>query len=163
MIDPLSLPDGGNDNDNLKPIKSLGGRPSKRTPEVVAKIAECISEGLADHEAAAVVGINRDTLRVWRQDPQFTSAIEKADAERLRKRINRIEDGQPGWQGSAWLLERKDPQRFSRPEIQLNQALAIQNNIYDKEAYEVLNDPVNKRVLYQILHGKAPEGGEPQG
>jgi hypothetical protein len=77
------------------------GRPSKRTPEIVTLISECIADGLTDEEAAAIAGINPDTLTRWRKDPVFSGAIKKATALRLRKRLARIEAGEPGWQGTA--------------------------------------------------------------
>ena len=36
------------------------GRPTKRTPEVVAKIAEAVAIGLTDEEARLLAGINPD-------------------------------------------------------------------------------------------------------
>ena len=53
------------------------GRPTKRTPQVVAKIAEAIAIGLTDEEASLLVGINPDTMTEWRKDPEFSGAIEK--------------------------------------------------------------------------------------
>jgi hypothetical protein len=41
----------------------------------------------------------------WRKDPEFSEAIEKATVERLLLRLNRIEAGEQGWQGTAWALE----------------------------------------------------------
>jgi hypothetical protein len=51
-IPPTADPDG----------KHPGGRPTKRTPEITTRIAEAISYGLTDEEAAALVGIDDDTL-----------------------------------------------------------------------------------------------------
>jgi hypothetical protein len=48
------------------------GRPTKRTPEVVAKIAEAVATGLTDEEASLVAGINPDTMTEWRTDPEFS-------------------------------------------------------------------------------------------
>jgi hypothetical protein len=42
----------------------------------------------------------------WLKDPAFSEVIEKATAERLLLRLNRIEAGEQGWQGTAWALER---------------------------------------------------------
>ena len=91
------------------------GRPTKRTPEVVAKIAEAIASGLTDREAGLLAGIRHDTMTEWRKDPEFSEAIEKATAERLLTRLERIEAGGQGWQGTAWALERLYPHRFARP------------------------------------------------
>jgi hypothetical protein len=101
------------------------GRPSKRTLEVVAKIAAAIASGLTDREAGIVAGIRHDTMTEWRKDPEFSEAIEKATAERLLLRLNRIEAGEQGWQGTAWALERIYPHRFARPEV-MNQIAVVQ-------------------------------------
>ena len=38
------------------------GRPTKRTPEVVAKIAEAVAIGLTDREAGLLAGVRHDTM-----------------------------------------------------------------------------------------------------
>ena len=100
------------------------GRPTKRTPEVVAKIAEAVAIGLTDEEAALLAGINPDTMTEWRKDPEFSGAIKRATAERLLMRLERIEAGEQGWQGTAWALERLYPHRFARPEV-MNQIAVV--------------------------------------
>jgi hypothetical protein len=58
------------------------GRPAKRTPEVVAKIAEAIASGLTDREAGLLAGVRHDTMTEWRKDPEFSESIEKATAQK---------------------------------------------------------------------------------
>jgi hypothetical protein len=41
-----------------------------------------------------------------RKDSEFPGAIKRATAERLLLRLNRIEAGAQGWQGTVWALER---------------------------------------------------------
>ena len=96
----------------------------KRTPEMVAKIAEAVAIGLTDEEAALLAGINPDTMTEWRKDPEFSGAIKRATAERLLLRLERIEAGEQGWQGTAWALERIYPHRFARPEV-MNQIAVV--------------------------------------
>ncbi len=100
------------------------GRPTKRTPEVVAKIAEAVAIGLTDEEASLLAGINPDTMTEWRKDPEFSGAIKRATAQRLLLRLERIEAGEQGWQGTAWALERLHPARFARPEV-MNQIAVV--------------------------------------
>jgi hypothetical protein len=64
------------------------GRPTKRTPEVVARIAEAVAIGLTDEEAALLAGINPDTMTEWRKDPEFSGAIKRATAQRLLLRLD---------------------------------------------------------------------------
>jgi hypothetical protein len=89
-----------------------------------AKIAEAVATGLTDEEAALLAGINPDTMTEWRKDPEFSGAIKKATAQRLLLRLERIEAGEQGWQGTAWALERLYPHRFSRPEV-MNQIAVV--------------------------------------
>jgi hypothetical protein len=88
------------------------GRSTKHTPEVFSTIAAAIASGLTDREAGIVAGIRSE-------------AIEKATAERLLLRLERIEAGEQGWQGTAWALERIYPHRFARPEV-MNQIALVQ-------------------------------------
>ena len=73
---------------------------------MVAKIAEAIAIGLTDDELSLLAGINPDTMTEWRKDPEFSEAIKRAGAQRLLMRLERIEAGEQGWQGTAWALER---------------------------------------------------------
>jgi len=95
------------------------GRPTKRTPEMVARIAKAISLGLNDEETAALVRIDRHTLLEWNKDPEFSATIKSAVAARLVRRLERIESGANGWQGCAWLTERLLPNRYAKPEVQI--------------------------------------------
>ena len=40
-------------------------------------------------------------------------------------RLERIEAGEQGWQGTAWALERLHPSRFARPEAQFAQQINV--------------------------------------
>jgi hypothetical protein len=86
---------------------------------MVARIAKAISLGLTDEEASALVRIEQNTLVNWKTGPEFLGAIKSAVAARLVKRLERIESGANGWQGSAWLTERLFPTRYAKPEVQI--------------------------------------------
>ena len=45
--------------------------------------------------------------------------------------MDRIEEGQIGWQGTAWILERVHKDRFSRPEVQFAQQINVAGNCVD--------------------------------
>jgi DNA-binding XRE family transcriptional regulator len=139
-----------NDLDQPPKPKHPGGRPTKRTPEVVEKLAKCIAMGLTDDEAASLVGIHRDTLIEWHKDPEFSDMVKSAKAQRLAQRLNRVESGELGWQGTAWILERCYQGRFSRPELQINQQ--FNNTVNVNELYSV-----NAAQLQALLHGKTLE------
>jgi hypothetical protein len=121
-LEPATIPPRSNG-------KHPGGRPSKRTPTLVAKLAQAIADGLPDEYACALVGVRRETLHAWRTDPefaQFSNAIKAVQGERMRKRLARVDAGEPGWQGTAWILERCYAREFCRPEIQFNQQINLQ-------------------------------------
>jgi hypothetical protein len=100
-------------------LRRPGGRPTKRTAKITEQICEGISYGLTDEEVAALVGIDDYTLTRWKKDPEFCGAIKNAQATRLLIRLKRIEKGEPGWQGTAWAMERQDPERFGSPAARL--------------------------------------------
>ena len=126
------------------------GRPTKRTPEMVAKIAEAVAIGLTDEEASLLAGIDPDTMTEWRKDPELSGAIKRAGAQRLLLRLERIEAGEQGWQGTAWALERLHPSRFARPEV-MNQ-IAVVNQSGKASAERVIVLPAGN---FDALIGRA--------
>jgi hypothetical protein len=101
------------------------GRPTLYTPELADRLADHIAAGLTDEEAAALENISCDCINRWRKgNREFCEAVKKAEAQRLRRRLTRIEAGEQGWQGTAWALERIYPHRFARPEV-MNQIAVV--------------------------------------
>jgi hypothetical protein len=100
---------------------------------------------LADDEAASLAGISDVTLTTWRKNPEFLRKIKNAVSTRLAMRLSKIESGADGWQGTAWLLERLYPSRFSRPEVQIslqntsNQTTNALTIVISKEEYQQIN------------------------
>lgn len=104
--------------------RDVGGRPSKFTNDLLEKLAEAIASGMPDKFACERVGITEDTLGDWRRSkPGFSVYLDAARAERMLKRINRIDVGETGWQGTAWILERRWGEHFARPELQINMSV----------------------------------------
>jgi hypothetical protein len=97
-----------------------GGRPTVFQPALIKKVADCFFDGLTDEETALLCGIDEKTIRRARA-AQFCPAIKKAEAGRLQFYLQKIRDGkQRDWVRIAWFLERRYPERFARPEIQLS-------------------------------------------
>ena len=117
---------------NSAPARSISkrgrvgeGRPTLYTPELANRLADHIAVGLTDEESAALEGISPDCINRWRKgNPEFRETIKRAEARRLLLRLERIEAGEQGWQGTAWALERIYPARFARPEV-LNQIAVV--------------------------------------
>jgi hypothetical protein len=62
------------------------GRPTKRTPEVIAKIAEAVAIGLTDREAGLLAGVRHDTITEWRKDSEFSGGYRSGLVEFTRCR-----------------------------------------------------------------------------
>jgi hypothetical protein len=127
--------------------------------------------GLADDEAASLAGISDLTLTTWRKDPEFLRKIKNAVSTRLAMRLSKIESGADGWQGTAWLLERLYPTRFSRPEIQIslnnsfNQTVnALSITIAPEEIREIeaVAEPVRASVRQMFERYKPNHGNGDQ-
>jgi hypothetical protein len=116
-----------------KPI----GRPSKKTPELVNELLKLVATGAPYSICAASVGLHPDTLMDWkREDSEFAAQVEKAAAKSALRLLGKIEKhGEDNFQSLAWILERRFPSDFSRPEIQFQ----INNN--------TLNQTVNNTLV----------------
>lgn len=99
------------------------GRPkgiTKISGPLIKKIADCFFDGLNDAETALLCELNVRTIERARAG-NFCREIKKAEAARLQKYILKIRDGkQRDWVRIAWFLERRYPDRFAKPEIQLS-------------------------------------------
>jgi hypothetical protein len=110
------------------------GRPPTITLEVIDRIARMIAKGLTEEQACIRVGVNHSSFRTARhRSPEFETAIKSAQAEYLDSALDTIGKGKPGWQGLAWILERRHGWQFRRTsEVDLNASVS------PKEAIERL-------------------------
>ena len=100
------------------------GRPTKLTPELHTEIVRTIKAGNYIETAAAMAGINRDTLREWvRQGIRhpagkygsFARDVEKAMAHSEVMDVLGIRKaGEREWTARAWLLERRFPDKWGK-------------------------------------------------
>lgn len=101
------------------------GRPSKATPETRARILDYLRRGLFAESAARLAGISERTFYEWLErsdagDPEFagfSAAVKRATDEAEDDALRRIREGSPGWQGSAWFLERRLRDRWHPPRV----------------------------------------------
>jgi hypothetical protein len=120
--DPQS---NGRDTRTLTEEEPVAGRPRKATPKTLATICDAVSAGCTFTAAAKAAGIGLSTLMAWKSEPyaqdptyaEFRERLEKAEAEGVRERLERIrEAGRQGtWQADAWVLERRHPEDYGRP------------------------------------------------
>jgi transposase len=94
----------------------MAGRKSKYTPENVKTIVNAIEQGVPYRHAAAMVGVDEDTLLNWRKrHSDFAESIKAAEGRAVAGRLARIRQAEPDhWQAAAWWLERKYPQEFGK-------------------------------------------------
>jgi len=121
---------------NHKPV----GRPTKKTKRTVDALLKVIATGAPYSICCAAVGINPDTFAHWkRTDAAFAEVIEQTAAKSALRLLSKIEaHAEDNFAAAAWILERRFPETFSRPEIQLgvqinsqtvNQTLVITTEI----------------------------------
>lgn len=101
------------------------GRPTKYTPETVKKILEAIKLGVAYVDAANYGGIHIDTFHEWRKAyPDFSDAVDAASGQAVTACMAKIQKAatEGSWQASAWILERRHPDRYGRTRVELTGA-----------------------------------------
>ncbi len=114
------------------------GRPTKRNKKIVAELLEAISAGAPFSLACQAAGIHPDTFQSWRRDDAaFALQVEQVAARGSIKRLKKIEQhGEEAFAALCWMLERRHPEMFSKPEVQLN--VGIQNNMNTGKNLEVI-------------------------
>lgn len=103
------------------------GRPTKKTPQMVTALLEAIATGAPYTICCSAVGVHLDTFLHWKAtDPVFAAQVEQVAGDTALRMLKKIEQhGEESFQPLAWILERRFPNSFSKPEIQLN----VQNNV----------------------------------
>jgi hypothetical protein len=117
-------------NGTGEPGPGKPGRPrTKRNPDIVAAILDGVRAGVPYTLACAAAGVSCDAFSNWRRaDPAFALEVEQAAAKGALSRLKKIEKhGEQNFAALSWMLERRFPEFFARPEVQLN--VGIQNNM----------------------------------
>lgn len=100
-------------------------RPQALTPEVQAEIVKALTEGNYLSTACEAAGITYAAFWHWRKrwedgDPtaqvyaDFFDAVKRAIGVAERNLLNTVGQGAMGWQGSAWILERRFRKRWGK-------------------------------------------------
>lgn len=98
------------------------GRPPIFGPDICERIVELVRLGNYLETAAACVGIDRVTLRLWLTEgaksksaayEDFLLSVRKAQGEAEARDLAKI-DMATEWQAAAWRLERRAPDRWGR-------------------------------------------------
>ena len=96
----------------------MRGKKIQLTENTLKKIAECLFLAFTAEQAAAIAGLHRNTLLKLRQTEQWAKVQQWALQLEIPYR-KRVWKGEPGWQGAAWMLERKYAAQLAKPELQL--------------------------------------------
>lgn len=100
-------------------------KPRALTPQVQADIIKYLAEGNYFTTACLAAGVTRYCVFYWqklwesghesaRVYDDFFNALARAQAIAEVNAVKAISEGKPGWQGPAWLIERRHPKRWNR-------------------------------------------------
>jgi len=91
------------------------GRPPIITLALIQQVGQLIAKGLTEEQACLRVGINHCSFRTAKhRNPEFETVLKEFHAQFLDQAIDTIAKGGRGWQGLAWLLERRHGDQFRR-------------------------------------------------
>ena len=147
------------------------GRPTVLTKEVRDKIAEYFFLAFTDQQVALLVGVSDRTIRKARNGELFPD-IKIAELKREAVYRRKIWNAKGFWQGAAWFLERKYPEQFAKPEIQLSYSQnynvgALQINISSVEAKEIAAQAAPEQLKVKEMFAQyrpaLPEAGNGNG
>ena len=116
--------------DTDKKRTDLRGRPSKKVEPIVTALLRTIETGLPYTLCCRLVGISYDSFMTWkREDPAFNQEVEAAAAKAAARLLSKIErQASNNFAAAAWILERRFPELFSRPEVQLSVSNTTNHN-----------------------------------
>ena len=106
-------------------------RPTILNEELIEKMANEIADGLPKCYTCDLFGVIESSFDSWMQkgledykegiDSLYSTlwtAIKNAHARHIQVSKKRIKEGAPGWQGTAWWLERTNPFFMPKQQIQ---------------------------------------------
>ena len=109
-------------------------------------IPECVKlkrAGVNDKDIAAYIGVAPETFCRWMSNPktelqhQLRQELKNAEVEAKAIALAKIrEAGKKNWQAYAWWLERKYPDEFAKPEVQLQREQMMQSTEKLLESFE---------------------------
>ncbi len=109
-----------------KPAKKTG-RPTLLNPTRQAALLKAIEQGMPLKQAAAIAGMSYDTLNNWQnrgenesappEFRQFCQLLRHSQAVAMQVHVSSICDAaKRDWRAAAWMLERRYPEDFARPQ-----------------------------------------------
>ena len=136
-----------------------GGRPTKKVGSVIESLLKSVVSGLPFTLCCQIAGVHYDTFLVWRkEDPAFGQQVDKAAAKAAARLLAKIErQARNNFVAAAWILERRFPELFSRPEVQLNlsnttnhNALTLTISVEEAERIEAQAAPIREAARQML-------------
>lgn len=91
--------------DTKRPV----GRPSKYSPAYCEEVIACMGKGYSFTAFAGEIGVDKDTLYEWvKVHPEFSDAVKKARAKRLRCLEEKLLNGDTGPRVTAMIFALKN-------------------------------------------------------
>jgi hypothetical protein len=108
-----------------------------------------IGTGAPYRICCSAVGIAYDTFMDWKAtDSEFELLVEQASAKAALRLLGKIEkQADQNFAAASWILERRFPEIFSRPEVQLN---LIQQNSTTVNALSITIAPQEIREIEAV-------------
>jgi hypothetical protein len=120
-------------------------------------ILKVIATGAPYMICCSAVGLAYDSFMTWkREDSDFAARVEEASGKAALRLLAKIEkQADQNFAAASWILERRFPEIFARPEVQLN--LIQQNNVTENHLsitissqevreIEAQSEPVRQKV-----------------
>jgi hypothetical protein len=147
-------------------VSMPAGRPPSLTPEKQERVAELMFLAFDDEQIALMVGVSSKTIQKARLGELFP-AIKKSALQREEGFRRCVWNSKQLPIGVCWMLERKYPQQFARPEIQLSYTsnytqnnLSINISTAEAKAIEAAAEPVRQNVK-AMFEKYRPQAAEP--
>ena len=95
----------------------------KLTEEGIREAVKLVQSGLNDADVADYLGVAPETFSRWKNHPktelqyQLCQALKAAEVKRKAALLARVQRAsENSWQAAAWLLERRYPQEYAKPD-----------------------------------------------
>ena len=103
----------------------------KLTEEGIREAVKLVQSGLNDANVADYLGVAPETFSRWKNHPktelqdQLCQALKAAEVKRKAALLARVQRAsENSWQAAAWLLERRYPQEYAKPDRYHDQGIA---------------------------------------
>lgn len=115
------------------------------------KLATAITKGMDIKEAAKLLKISDYKLNLLRSDPEFEEFVEMCQAQCEHRHLGNINlAGSLGaWQASAWILERKFPDKYGKKDI-VRHEYEMKFMSFQKIILEVINS-LDPHLKHQVM------------